>query len=140
MDENTYFQERLEGEIAWYERKSSINKRNYYLVRLIEFLSAALIPFLINFLSNNTEMLKLAVEVLGIIVVISTSVISLFRFQELWTEYRTNAESLKHEKYLYLSSAPPYDSPDKFKTLVERVERLISSENSRWQEFTGARN
>ena len=35
---------------------------------------------------------------------------------------------------------PPYDSPEKFKTLVERVERLISSENSRWQEFTSARN
>jgi len=139
MDEKTYFEERLEGEIVWYERKSSQNKRNYYLLRIIEFLSAALIPFLINFLSDQTELLKLAVEVLGIIVVVSTGAISLFRFNELWTEYRTNAELLKHEKYLYLSSAPPYDRSDKFKVLVERVERLISSENSRWQEFAGSR-
>ena len=139
MDEKTYFEERLEGEIVWYERKSSQNKRNYYLLRIIEFLSAALIPFLINFLSDQTELLKLAVEVLGIIVVVSTGAISLFRFNELWTEYRTNAELLKHEKYLYLSSAPPYDRSDKFKVLVERVERLISSENSRWQKFAGSR-
>jgi len=140
MDEKTYFEERLEGEIAWYERKSSQNKRNYYIFRIVEFLSATLIPFLINFLSNQTELLKLAVEVLGIIVVVSTGAISLFQFNELWTEYRTNAESLKHEKYLYLSGAAPYDRPDKFKVLVERVERLISSENSRWQEFAGSRS
>ena len=98
MDEKTYFSERLEAEIAWYERKSGQNKRNYYFLRIIEFLSAALIPFLINFLSGQTALLKLAVEVLGIIVVVSTGAISLFQFNELWTEYRTNAESLKHEK------------------------------------------
>ena len=62
--------------------------------------------------------------------------ISIFQFRELWTEYRTNAESLKHEKYLYLSSSNPYDREDKFKLLVERVEKLISIEHSRWQDIS----
>ena len=140
MDEKTYFSERLESEIAWYENKSRKNKRRYYLFRIIEFFSAALIPFLVNFLSDDTELLKLAVEVLGIVVLVSAGAISMFQFNELWTEYRTNAESLKHEKYLYLSSAEPYDTPNKFKTLVERVERLISTENSRWQDISSSRN
>ena len=136
MDEKTYFAERLENEIAWYEMKSKNNKRNYYLFRSIEFFCAALIPFSINFLTSDIDLLKIDIEIMGIMVLVSAGIISLFQFNELWTEYRTNAESLKHEKYLYLSSAKPYDTKDKFKILVERVERLISIENSRWQELS----
>jgi len=136
MDEKAYFAERLENEIAWYEKKSKNNKRYYYFLRVIELVSAALIPFLINYLSGDTYTLKSAVEILSIIVVVSTGMLSLFRFNELWTEYRTNAESLKHEKYLYLSASRPYDKGEKFKLLVERVERLISIENSRWQDIS----
>lgn len=136
MDEKVYFTERLENEIAWYEKKSRNNKRYYYFLRVIELISAALIPFLINYLSGDIKLIKSAIEVLSIIVVIATGMIGIFQFHELWTEYRTNAESLKHEKYLYLSSSSPYDKDDKFKLLVERVERLISIENSRWQDIS----
>ncbi len=136
MDEHTYFEERLENEIAWYEKKSKRNKQYYYLLRVIELISAALIPFLINYLTGNTGLLKSAIETLSILVLITTGMISIFQFRELWTEYRTNAESLKHEKYLYLSSSNPYDREDKFKLLVERVEKLISIEHSRWQDIS----
>jgi hypothetical protein len=136
MDEKVYFAERLENEIVWYEKKSRKNKRYYYFLRVIELVSAALIPLLINYLSGETALLKSTIEVLSIIIVISTGMLSLFQFHELWTEYRTNAESLKHEKYLYLSASRPYDKGDKFKLLVERVERLISIENSRWQDIS----
>jgi hypothetical protein len=136
MDEKVYFAERLENEIVWYEKKSRKNKRYYYFLRVIELVSAALIPLLINYLSGETALLKSTIEVLSIIIVISTGMLSLFQFHELWTEYRTNAESLKHEKYLYLSTSRPYDKGDKFKLLVERVERLISIENSRWQDIS----
>ena len=136
MDEHTYFEERLENEIAWYEKKSKRNKQYYYLLRVIELISAALIPFLINYLTGDTGLLKSAIETLSIIVLITTGMISIFQFRELWTEYRTNAESLKHEKYLYLSSSSPYDKGDKFKLLVERVEKLISIEHSRWQDIS----
>ena len=139
MSEDTYLAERLEYEINWYEKKSKINKRFYYLIRTIEFTSAALIPLLINFLTNDVDLLKNIIEVLGFIVVISTSTISLFQFNELWTAYRTNAESLKHEKYLFLSSIKPYDTNQKHEILVERVERLISTENSRWQELSSSK-
>ncbi len=135
MNENTYLTERLESEIEWYEKKSKKNKRNYIFFRVIELISAALIPFLINYLTGSTGLIKSAIEVLGIIVIVSSGLISLFQFNELWTEYRTNAESLKHEKYLYLSSSKPYDTDGKYKLLVERVERLISIENSRWQDI-----
>ena len=136
MDEKVYFAERLENEIAWYEKKSKRNKQYYYLLRVIELISAALIPFLINYLTGDTGLLKSAIETLSILVLITTGMISIFQFRELWTEYRTNAESLKHEKYLYLSSSKPYDKDNKFKLLVERVEKLISIEHSRWQDIS----
>ena len=136
MDEKVYFGERLENEIIWYEKKSRKNKCYYYFLRVIELVSAALIPLLINYLSGDTNIIKSAIEILSIIVVVTTGMLSLFQFHELWTEYRTNAESLKHEKYLYLSASRPYDKGDKFKLLVERVERLISIENSRWRDIS----
>ena len=136
MDEQMYIEERLENEIAWYERKSRNNKRYYYFLRVIELVSAAFIPFLINYLGEDTGLLKSVIETLSILVLITTGMISIFQFRELWTEYRTNAESLKHEKYLYLSASNPYHQGEKFKLLVERVERLISIEHSRWQDIS----
>ena len=139
MNEETYFQERLENEITWYENRSKKNKTYYYILRTIELISAALIPFLINYLRDNTPLLKSTIEVLGIIIVITTGMLSLFQFHELWTEYRTNAESLKHEKYLYLSGSIPYNQKNNFELLVERVERLISIENSRWKDISSSK-
>jgi hypothetical protein len=34
--------------------------------------------------------------------------ITLIKFQENWTEYRTVSETLKFEKFLFLSKAGPY--------------------------------
>ena len=51
---------------------------------------------------------------------------------ENWLEYRTTCESLKHEKYLFLTRTEPYDSNAAFALLVRRVESLLSKENSAW--------
>ena len=47
----------------------------------------------------------------------------------------TTCESLKKEKFLYLAEARPYDKSDRFNLLVERVESLISEENTNWSEL-----
>jgi Protein of unknown function (DUF4231) len=44
-----YLEERIEDQIKWYEKKSRSNKRGYVLLRLVEILSAAAIPFLAGF-------------------------------------------------------------------------------------------
>ena len=46
----------------------------------------------------------------------------------------TTVEQLKHEKFLYLTDIKPYDSENKFPALVERIEGLISKENSSWSQ------
>jgi hypothetical protein len=47
--------------------------------------------------------------------------------------YRSTAEALKHEKYLWLAKAGPYSNVKNLDPLLaERVESLISRENAKW--------
>ena len=57
---------------------------------------------------------------------------ALFKYHENWIEYRITSETLKHEKYLFQAKCSPYDNEDAFCKLVQRVERLISKENTQW--------
>src|SRR5215204_4303949 len=53
----------------------------------------------------------------------------------LWTSYRSTAEHLKHEKYLFLASSGPYrnlNTDDALKRLAERVEEQVSTEHAKW--------
>jgi len=71
----------------------------------------------------------------GAIVAILSGLVSLFKFQEKWTNYRTTSETLKHEKYMFLTKTSPYHEQDSLSTLVYRVESIISRENSDWNSF-----
>ena len=53
--------------------------------------------------------------------------------------YRTICETLRHEKYLFLTKTRPYNSNDAFNKLVEKIEGLISKENSQWSHFNRAK-
>jgi len=74
----------------------------------------------------------MTIGVLGLIVAVLAGIVSLYRFQENWNEYRAVAESLKQEKYLYLARAEPYSGDQPFELLVQRVEALLKSETAGW--------
>ena len=59
-------------------------------------------------------------------------IVSLYRFQENWNEYRASAESFKQEKYLYLALVEPYNGDQPFELLVQRVEALLQRETTGW--------
>jgi Protein of unknown function (DUF4231) len=70
---------------------------------------------------------------LGVVVVVLEGLQSLYQFQNLWTSYRSTAEGLKHEKYLWLAKAGPYLNAEKPEVLLaDRVEALISTEHAKW--------
>ena len=56
----------------------------------------------------------------------------LYQLQENWITYRSTAEALKRERYLYLAKAGPYAEGDRHKQLAERLEVLISREHAKW--------
>jgi len=132
MNEKEYIQSRLDNQIAWYDGRSSLNRRWYNALRVIELAAAASIPLLAGYITDNSVYLRTTVGFLGVLIAIITGLVSLYHFQELWVQYRTTCETLKHEKYLFLTRIEPYDIDEPFPLLVKRVEALTSEEHTRW--------
>ena len=134
MKEEQYLAERLDDQISWYSRESKSNQMWFKWFRLVEIFCASLIPFLSGF-SRSINYSEWIIGGLGLLIAISAAISSLYKLQENWIQYRTCAETLKHEKYLYLTKAAPYAAEGRFELLVSRVEAQISKENSTWTQY-----
>ena len=135
MNEEQFLKERVDKQINWYDKKSRLNQWWYKCLRVFEIVAATAIPFLAGHMSDKTPAIQVVVGCLGFIIAIIASVVSLFQFQENWVEYRTTCESLRHEKYLFLTHTEPYSTDNSFPLFVQRVESLVSIENSKWSQL-----
>lgn len=126
-----YVKSRLDNQIEWYSRKSSMNQRMYKRLQLITIIFSSAIPFLTAY-TSDIPYVKIFVGIIGVSIAAITAVNGLYKYQENWLAYRTTSESLKHQKYLYLTGTEPYQEDDAFNMLVHNVEMLISKENSTW--------
>ena len=118
MDSEEYLKQRLQDQIDWYDKKSQHNQRWHKKLKAVEILMAASIPFLVGYITETAPGMKFIVGFLSVIVAAIAGLVGLYKFQENWIEYRTTAESLKHEKYLYLTKTGPYDGANAFNSGV----------------------
>jgi Protein of unknown function (DUF4231) len=126
-----YIEQRLNDQIGWYDRKSATNQHWFKWLRFTEIVAAATIPFLSGFAGHSLS-IKIAIGALGVVVAVIASLLGLLHFQEHWISYRAMAEALKTEKFLFLTQTQPYEKEDAFHLLVQRVEALLSKENTDW--------
>jgi hypothetical protein len=127
--QETLFQ-RLVDEQTWYSQKARAARSAFKRIKVTEIVAAAIIPFLTG---HTWPGVTYVVGGLGVLITILEGLLHLNQYQENWTNYRNTAESLKHEKFLFLAKAGPYAGvADPWATLAERVEALISQENSQW--------
>ncbi len=122
---------RLENQLAWYGDKSVKNHRWSNLLKIIQTALALLIPML-NLLTGNV---KWATAGAGALIVLLEAIQQLKQYSTLWVTYRSTAENLKHEKFLFLSAAGPYrglSEAERLIQLAERVEERVSTENANW--------
>ena len=119
--------ERLEDQIGWYDRRSGDNQRRYKWLKLLEIAVAASLPVVAAVRSPVWVTGGLAA-----VIVVLEGAQHLYQFQEHWITYRSTAEALKHERYLYLAGAGPYVGDDRHTQLAERLEGLISQEHAKW--------
>jgi Protein of unknown function (DUF4231) len=126
-----YIEQRLDDQISWYDRKSGANQLWFKRLRFAEIVAAAIIPFLSGF-AGGSLLIKIAIGALGVVVAVIASLLALLRLQEHWISYRTTAEALKTEKFLFLTQTQPYDTGNAFHLLVQRVEALLSKESAQW--------
>jgi hypothetical protein len=133
-----YISERLDEQISWYGKKSAYNKLRFRICQLIIIVASAVIPIInlgIPLTQGNPYHALGITAILGAIITIVTALSQLDTYFETWVLYRTTAEALKRERFLYLNSAADYSGlpgEAKNKLLVERVEAMLSSENSKF--------
>jgi hypothetical protein len=126
-----YLEQRLDDQINWYDKKGQTNKWWFVRLSVAQVIAAAAIPFLAGYASESAT-IKVFVGFLGAVTAVLASVNGLLQFQKNWIDYRATCESLKKEKYLYLTKAEPYSDTNAFAVLVQRVETLVSKENTGW--------
>lgn len=132
MEQDEYLKNRLDNQIDWYDKKSIRNQKCFKFLQVSSIIAATTIPFLSGYITETSIILKVSIGLLGLIVAAITAVLGCYKFQENWLEFRTTCESLKHEKYLFLTRTDPYHGEQHFQLLVQRVEGLISKENTNW--------
>jgi Protein of unknown function (DUF4231) len=119
--------DRLEDQIGWYSRKSRESQHLYKWLKLLEIAVAAVLPVVAAVHSPVWVTGGLAA-----VIVVLEGAQHLYQFQEHWITYRSTAEALKHERYLYLAQAGPYAGDDRHRQLAEQLEGLISQEHAKW--------
>jgi Protein of unknown function (DUF4231) len=134
--------DRLEDQIAWYDKKSTQNQHKFKGIKVTEIVAAALIPMLTTLKisgvqhSNSINIgLAVLVTALGVLITILEGLLHLNQYQQNWITYRSTCESLKHEKYVFLGNAPPYATgteTERRALLAERIESLVSQEHAKW--------
>ena len=140
---NDYLKDRLEDQRNWYAAKSAYNKSKYRRFQIIVIIASATIP-IINLASGwsqdtfTVHGALLTTSIISAAVAIIIAFTQMEKYFETWILYRTTAEALNREKYLFQNGCAEYSNlsePVKNKLLVERVEAMLSSENSKFFAF-----
>lgn len=123
---------RLEDQLNWYDRKSKYAQRWYKLLKFIQVVLAISIPVVSHIVDGMGKWLA---SIAGGLIAIIEAIHHMNQYSTLWITYRSTAERLKHEKFLFLSAAGPYRElaeTERLIALAERVEEHVSTEHANW--------
>lgn len=130
---NKYLSERYEKEIKWYNDKSESNQLWHRVLNVYVVVASVTVPVLLSILDTSQSWVKIIISITSASIAITSGINNLFKFQENWINYRTTCETLKKEKSYYLGGVDDYAiTKDKEALFIERVESIISRENSLW--------
>jgi len=127
---NDYLRTRYQKETDWYDKKAIWNHRAYEILQWAAIILSASTAVLV--VIGNGPLKWVAVGI-AVLVAISTSALKTFKYQENWINYRTTCETLRKEFHYYEAGIHGYeDARDREALFVDRVESLISRENTLW--------
>jgi len=132
-DFQKYLKERYEDQINWYDKKSIWNQKMYRCFQWAIIILSAITPVLVAIVPVVKATHWPAV-VIAALVAIGTTSLKTFKYQENWINYRTTCETLRKEIHFYNAGIGNYKDTkgDSEALFVERVEALISRENTMW--------
>ena len=124
---------RMDDQLGWYDKNASLNERKFKSLKMCTLVFSVLIPLSAVAATRYAVITAAFTATLGATIAVLEGLQQLNQYHQNWITYRSTAEALKHEKFLFLSSAGPYSSVNNPKALLaERVESLVSQEHSKW--------
>lgn len=125
-----FLKDRYRKETDWYDRESIKNHKYYRFFQWSAIALSAMTPILILI---GIDWVRWIAVGTGALVAISTAALKTFKYQENWINYRTTCETLRKEIHFYNAGIQGYECmEDKEALFIERVESLISRENTLW--------
>lgn len=129
-DFQKYLKERYEDQINWYDKKSVWSQKMYKRFQGAVIVLSAITPILV---AIGVDEARWPAVVISALVAIGTTSLKTFKYQENWINYRTTCETLRKEIHFYKAGVSDYkDTGDAEALFIERVEALISRENTMW--------
>ena len=135
MDEKQYIKDRVDDQFNFFDKKSETSQNRYRTWRVILILLSVSIPFM-TLMTEWDQQIKYIVAFAGMLIAAIEGFLSLYKFQEDWVNNRKAAESLKREKFLYLTKAGDYKKEGAFDLFVSRIENILAQENKSWAAYS----
>ena len=138
-----YVLHRIEGQISYYERKSSIYKKRYFRFSIATIVLNAMIPILSLFLPDANLVPKMIITVISSITTILTGVLAITGTKELWMRYRTNASGLTATLHQYYAQTGIFagKTPEEAFLLMSSVcEAQMQDEYKQWDQILSQSN
>lgn len=131
LSEQDYIKDRLLGQQKYHSKKATKYKKLYYFFTVIGLIMSLSIP-IVSTLTVSGNAMKIITAILGALVSLCSTLLTVFKFQELWLSYRNTSESLKQIGYLYKTKTSPYNKDDAFERLVLDCESLLNDNRNLW--------
>lgn len=128
-----YLEKRLRVQQKYHSQKASKAKSMFHWLSVLVLIISALIPILTTFLDVNSLIVKSIIATLSGTITVISGIQSLFKYQEIWVNYRVISESLKKLDFMYTTKTPPYDQANSFNLLVENCESILGGAKDDWK-------
>jgi hypothetical protein len=123
-------------QLTWMSSKASKAQRMYYRLRLVTIVGAVVVPALVALNSLDGWVgtsAQIATWIVSLVVAVSAAIEGFFQFGQRWRNYRSTAERLKTEGWLFLQLVGPYASTNgshagAYAVFAGRVEELIQKD------------
>ena len=132
MNLDSYITDRVDNQVEYFDQHARRNQRIYSFLRMTTIacnvLTALAIALTFAAPGRYKAYVGLGALVLTMIVLAAHQIQEFYKFGAKWERFRTVADQIRTEKYLFLNDAGAYcagDTDSKKRTFVERIEDII---------------
>ena len=128
-----YFEERLDGQMKFYSKKSAEFQKEYYRLSIAAIVINAVVPVMAIGIDSEGA-LKYVIAAFSAAASILSSILLLRKPKEIWLKYRSTYEKLKKEKILFLTGSGKYKTctEDDF---IQACEQIMEAEHIDWEKL-----